>query len=118
MPAQCIIVARKELMDHLRDVRSLISAGLYALMGPFVVLIVARAVRGANQPMLAGMMSVFTLVSAFVGGMYVAMDMTAGERERRSLLPLLMNPITRLDLMIGKWLATSVFAVAGLLTTL
>ena len=32
------------------------------------------------------MMSVFTLVSAFVGGMNVAMDSIAGERERRSLL--------------------------------
>src|SRR5690348_7709962 len=115
MLAQYIVVARKELIDHTRDVRSLISAGLYALMGPFVVLMVSMAVRGANQPVLAGMMSVFTLVSAFVGGMYVAMDITTGERERRSLLPLLMNPITRLDLMIGKWLATSVFAIVGLL---
>lgn len=67
-----------------------------------------------SQPVLIAMMSVFTLVSAFVGGMNVAMDAIAGERERRSLVPLLMHPITRIDLLIGKWLAVSAFSVAGL----
>jgi sodium transport system permease protein len=61
---------------------------------------------------------VFTLVSAFVGGMNVAMDTVAGERERRSLLPLLLNPIRREDIVIGKWLAVCVFAMAGLLFNL
>jgi len=34
---------------------------------------------------LIAMMSIFTMVSAFVGGMNVAMDSIAGERERRAL---------------------------------
>ena len=59
-------------------------------------------------------MSVFALVAAFVGGMNVAIDSIAGERERRSLLPLLMNPLLRRDVIIGKWMAISVFAIAGL----
>ena len=42
------------------------------------------------------------------------MDSIAGERERRSLLPLLMRPVTMLDVLLGKWLAVAVFSVAGL----
>ena len=39
-------------------------------------------------------------------------DRTSG--ERRSLLPLLLNPIPRLDVVLGKWLAVSFFSIAGL----
>ena len=59
-------------------------------------------------------MSVFALVSAFTGGMAVAMDITAGERERRSLVPLLLTPIATRDLVLGKWLATCAFALGAL----
>jgi sodium transport system permease protein len=88
-------------------------------MGPGVVGMVSLAVHESfaghdSQPVLVAMMSVFTLVSAFVGGMNVAMDSIAGERERRSLVPLLMHPITRLDLLLGKWLAVAAFSGAGL----
>jgi len=115
MLTQPLIVARKEIRDHLRDTRSLVSSLFYALMGPLVVGMVAIAMRGekASQVVLS-MMSVFALVAAFVGGMNVAIDSIAGERERRSLLPLLMNPLLRRDVIIGKWMAISVFAIAGL----
>ena len=115
MLTQPLIVARKEIRDHLRDTRSLVSSLFYALMGPLVVGMVVIAMRGekASQVVLS-MMSVFALVAAFVGGMNVAIDSIAGERERRSLLPLLMNPLLRRDVIIGKWMAISVFAIAGL----
>ena len=115
MLTQPLIVARKEIRDHLRDTRSLVSSLFYALMGPLVVGMVAIAMRGekASQVVLS-MMSVFALVAAFVGGMNVAIDSIAGERERRSLFPLLMNPLLRRDVIIGKWMAISVFAIAGL----
>jgi sodium transport system permease protein len=67
---------------------------------------------------LIGMMSVFTLVAAFVGGMNVAMDTVAGERERQSLLPLLMNPVRRRAIVWGKWLAVGLFSCAGLVLNL
>jgi sodium transport system permease protein len=106
-------VAAKELIDGWRDRRAIVSAALYSLMGPGVVSMVSLAVHDADRVLIA-MMSVFTLVSAFVGGMNVAMDSIAGERERRSLVPLLMHPLTRLELLLGKWLAVAAFAVAGL----
>jgi sodium transport system permease protein len=118
MLSQALIVAQKEALDSLRDIRSLVSSLLYSLMGPAVVLLVSFAVAGdgranARVNVLAGMMSVFALVAAFSGGMNVAMDTVAGERERRSLLPLLLNPVLREDVVIGKWMAVSLFSTAG-----
>jgi len=113
-------VALKETQDHLRDYRSLRSAAIYSLMGPVVILLVAQSPAAAKggAPLLLSMMSVFALVAAFTGGMYLALDATAGERDRGSLMPLLLNPISSLHLVIGKWIAVAVFAVAGLVATL
>ena len=84
-------------------------------MGPLVVGMVSLAVKGKNSSdVLLGMLSVFALVAAFVGGINVAIDAIAGERERRSLLPLLMNPLLRRDVIFGKWVAISFFAILGL----
>lgn len=61
----------------------------------------------------------YTLIlGAFMGGMYLAIDTTAGERERQSLEPLLANPVPRWKIMAGKLLATSAFAMMSLLLTL
>jgi len=117
MTAASLIVARKEIVDHLRDRRSLLSAMAYALMGPGVVLLVSfspKARTESNPAVMLGMMSVFALVSAFTGGMNVAIDVMSGERERHSLLPLLMTPVRRRDVVIGKWIAATVFALAAL----
>lgn len=113
-------VALKEIRDHLRDYRSLRSAAIYSLMGPIVLLLVARSPAAATggAPLLLSMMSVFALVGTFTGGMYLALDATAGECDRGSLVPLLLNPISSLHLIIGKWIAVAVFAVAGLVITL
>lgn len=119
MLVHALIVAKKEIRDHLRDTRSLVSSMFYALMGPLVVGMVSIATRGEKaSAVLLSMMSVFALVATFVGGMNVAMDAIAGERERRSLLPLLMNPLLRRDVVLGKWMAISLFAVAGLVVNL
>jgi sodium transport system permease protein len=111
-----LVVARKEIRDHLRDRRSLLSSALMALMGPGIVLIVSLSDRaqGPNAAaVMLGMLSIFALVSSFSGGVEIAMDVSAGERERRSLLPLLLNPVSRSGLLIGKWLAVSTFGLAS-----
>jgi sodium transport system permease protein len=115
-----LVIASKEILDHLRDARSVLSSLLFALMGPLVVGLVSLApgIKGAAESPIAGMMSVFTLVAAFSGGMNIAIDTIAGERERRSLIPLLLNPVARADIALGKWLAVGLFALAGLLINL
>lgn len=53
----------------------------------------------------------FILLAAFVGGMQIATDSTAGERERGSLEPLLVNPAPRGAIVAGKCLAAAVVAM-------
>ena len=51
----------------------------------------------------------YGLFASVMGGMAVALDTTAGERERQSLEPLLMTPARPGEIVIGKWLAVSAF---------
>ncbi|MFC1525999.1 ABC transporter permease [Candidatus Latescibacterota bacterium] len=60
----------------------------------------------------------FVIMAAFITGLNVAIDTTAGERERASLEPLLVNPVARLHLVLGKWLAAVVFSGIGVCLTL
>ncbi len=58
------------------------------------------------------------LLLGFVGGMQLAIDATAGERERQSLEPLLTTPARRSAIISGKILATAAFTMLSLLVTL
>lgn len=58
------------------------------------------------------------MITAFTGGMHLAIDSTAGEKERKSLEPLLINPVPRWQIMSGKMLATVVFGFTSLCLTL
>ncbi len=58
------------------------------------------------------------MITTFSGGMHLAIDSTAGEKERRSLEPLLINPVPRWQIMVGKLLATTLFGLASLSLTL
>jgi sodium transport system permease protein len=51
----------------------------------------------------------YGLFASLMGGMAVALDATAGERERGSLEPLLATPLVPLQIVIGKWLAIVTF---------
>ena len=53
----------------------------------------------------------FIVLAAFVGGMQIATDSTAGERERGSLEPLLVNPAPRGAIVAGKCLAAATMAM-------
>jgi sodium transport system permease protein len=67
---------------------------------------------------LLGMMSYFFIFAMLMGGMYLAIDTTAGERERGSLEPLLALPVTRNALLLGKILATCLFMALSLCLSL
>jgi sodium transport system permease protein len=59
----------------------------------------------------------FVVLAAFMGGMQIAVDSTAGERERGSLEPLLVNPAPRSVFATGKWLAASLWSMVSVLLT-
>jgi sodium transport system permease protein len=57
----------------------------------------------ARAAQLAFMVPFFVLMAVLYGALNAALDTTAGERERGSLEPLLMNPTARVALVLGKW---------------
>lgn len=76
------------------------------------------ATPAGRSLLILGMMTYFCFMSMLVGGFYLAIDTTAGERERHSLEPLLTLPIRRSELIVGKMLATSAYMSVSLLLTL
>jgi sodium transport system permease protein len=56
---------------------------------------------------LTAMVPFFVLMAVLYGALNAALDTTAGERERGSLEPLLMNPTSRQALVLGKWAAVA-----------
>jgi sodium transport system permease protein len=68
--------------------------------------------------LVLGMMTYFILFAMLMGGLYLAIDATAGERERGSLEPLLTVPADRSTLIYGKILATCCFMLLSLAITL
>ncbi|MEO0974109.1 MAG: ABC transporter permease subunit, partial [Pseudomonadota bacterium] len=51
--------------------------------------------------LMLGMVTYFLIFATLMGGLYLAIDTTAGERERKSLEPLLALPIPRSALVVG-----------------
>lgn len=78
-----------------------------------------RSVNVAASLSISGiflnMMAPFLIFTVFIGGVYLAIDTTAGERERGSLEPLLINPLPRWQLMMGKYIASLAFTSLAVL---
>lgn len=58
------------------------------------------------------------LIVAVFGALSVAIDVTAGERERGSLEPLLMNPVDAQAVVLGKWAVVMTYSVAIVVLTM
>lgn len=82
---------------------------------PVSVVRIDVASQQSRVQSILGVVPFFVIMAAFVCGMGVAVDVTAGERERKSLEPLLVNPVPRYTLVIGKWMAAVLFSAVGLL---
>ncbi len=72
----------------------------------------------AKRGMLLAFLPYLLILSAFLGGAYLVIDATAGERERQSLEPLLATPAARAAIMSGKILAACAFGMLSLLLIL
>jgi sodium transport system permease protein len=66
---------------------------------------------------LLGILPYFFVIAVYIGGMYLAIDLTAGERERQSLEPLFANPVARWRILVGKLGAICAFSLASLVLT-
>jgi len=81
------------------------------VLTPFTVDRVDVAPKGKKGKMeLGGMIGYIVVLLMFSGCMYPALDMTAGEKERRTLEILLAAPASRQEIVLGKILAASTAA--------
>lgn len=83
------------------------------LVSPLAISKVDVSTREGRSILILGMVTYFLLFAALLGGMYLAIDATAGERDRNSLESLLALPVARRDLMIGKICATALFMLTS-----
>jgi len=75
----------------------------------------ADAKRGLYMSLL---LPVLLIITSFLGGAYLILDATAGERERQSLEPLLATPAPRSAVVSGKIAAACVIGMISLVLTL
>ncbi len=68
----------------------------------------------SRSVLILGTLTAIILMTMFMGGLHIALDATAGERERGSLEPLLTVPVRREQLIYGKILAACVFMLISL----
>jgi len=113
--------ARNAVQGYSREIASmrLFARGVSPqIMRPINVDDIDVSTPSGRSAILLGMMSYFFIFALLMGGMYLAIDTTAGERERGSLEPLLALPVTRDRLMLGKIAATCVFMSVSLFLSL
>jgi len=89
-----------------------------SLMRPLIVDELDVSTSASRAALMLGVLTYFMLFATLTGGMHLAIDTTAGERERKSLEPLLALPISRADLLLGKMAATTCYMLASLALTL
>jgi sodium transport system permease protein len=77
-----------------------------------------QATPQSRAVLMFAMLPYFFVITIFMGGMYLAIDLTAGERERQSLEPLFANPVPRWKILCGKLAAIGVFSTTSLLISL
>lgn len=114
-----------ELASHVQDwgreiasLRLILRGVSTELIRPVELVRQNFATPAQRSAQLLGGLIVFLLIAPFVAGMSLAIDSLAGERERRSLEMLMVQPVHPLALLAGKWLATVVFGVAGVVLML
>ena len=87
------------------------------MLAPIPVQDIDVSTPASRSVLILGTLSYLILITMLMGGMYLAIDATAGERERGSLEPLLTLPVRRELLIYGKILATCAYMILSLALT-
>jgi len=104
--------------QQIGTLRLLASGADPRLLRPLVVDELDVSTPASRSALMLGVLTYFLLFATLTGGLHLAIDTTAGERERKSLEPLLTLPVTRASLLLGKMLATLCYMLASLALTL
>jgi len=103
---------------QLRQLRYLARGLDPALFEPLAVRSQDLSDRPEQLKFIAHLIPFLLLFSMMMGGFYLAVDSTAGERDRQSLEPLLSLPLGRFTLVLGKYLALVCFVLLSLILPL
>ncbi len=107
--AQSLIGQYSSQVGNLRLLARGISPAITAAVPVETINVTPQTEGGAG--FVLNLLPVVMMTAAFYGGFYLAVDTTAGERERKSLEPLLLNPVPRWMFLIGKFLAVFAFTL-------
>jgi sodium transport system permease protein len=105
------------LKNYIREqgAMRLVARGLSpAIATPVVIADRDQSTPQSRSGLVFGILPYFFVIAIFIGGMYLAIDLTAGERERQSLEPLFANPVARWRILVGKLGAICAFSLASL----
>ncbi|WP_394393881.1 ABC transporter permease [Shewanella woodyi] len=85
---------------------------------PIKVNVEDEATPDSKGGVILGVATMTMIYAVFISGMNLAIDTSAGERERNSLALLLSHPVSTRNIVLAKVIAVTVFAMVGLLLTL
>ncbi|WP_028766669.1 ABC transporter permease [Shewanella fidelis] len=88
------------------------------IMQPIKVNVKDEATPDSKAGMILGLATMTMIYAVFISGMNLAIDTSAGERERNSLALLLSHPVSTWEIVIAKITAVTIFAMVGLILTL
>ncbi len=88
------------------------------IVQPVALSTVDLSTPSSQAAMLVDLLTMTLVLACFFCNMYLAIDATAGERERNSLEALLLNPVRGEVLVLGKFAATVLFGAGGVAATL
>ncbi|MDD3170829.1 MAG: ABC transporter permease [Bacilli bacterium] len=71
----------------------------------------------ATGSILAMLLPMFIMISIFAGGLSIGTDAIAGEKERGTLATLLMTPIKKNEIILGKIVSTATITVLSALSS-
>jgi sodium transport system permease protein len=119
-------LAKEKLQKFFDDYRVRIAAQALAARGLPTSLLEPFTVEAQNiappskvgAAMFGGLIPYIIIIFCFTGAMYPAMDLTAGEKERGTMETILSSPVSRTDLVIGKFLTVVMASVVTALMSI
>lgn len=115
MPAVRRVAALLGAYSRQIGVLRLIARGVDpSLRDPLVVEQIDVSTAESRAAVILGLIPMYIVIAIFMGGFYIAIDSTAGERERGSLEALVTTPVARWELVAGKLGATWAFSVVSM----
>ncbi|PCI60349.1 MAG: protein NatB [Gammaproteobacteria bacterium] len=88
------------------------------LLRPIKIIEQDTAEPSSNAMIISMMLGLYLLMAAFMSGLSVAIDSSAGERERNVLEMLLCQPVSTLKIVLAKLCSASTISAMGVVLTL